>query len=416
MQIFILQKFKMILMNVVRALPFVALLMVALNVSAQEDGRPASATASAVPIGQAAAPSAEGLSQIGKIRSFREGDVFTAELQTKTNWTVSEVQLKFAADFVQIDLPNMTLEKAKADIKVDDRIFKSISILQSDSSLVRARFILHSGLSARGLDGQVRVRRHKGSVTIEVAGDPIEVAADDLKDSKQNKKIELARTIVVSEEDGSVEGMSAKLIAGSEDDLQSLNASTTESGPVGVAKPEAKERIDTNKLKESEIPVLANAKELKKGGGSQVGRLMLTLGVLAAALGGLLLILKRLSARGGKANQSTKIQVLTQHYLGPKKSLAIIQVAGESILVGITDHNISMLKTLSLIDDEVPEHLPHRFDGALDDFVDDDDQMNERAPNTRRSNQESEHFAMKGLSEIRDTVSGRLRNLRNQSL
>jgi flagellar protein FliO/FliZ len=48
---------------------------------------------------------------------------------------------------------------------------------------------------------------------------------------------------------------------------------------------------------------------------------------------------------------------LTQHYLGPKKSLAIIRVAGESILIGVTDTNINMIKSLALLDDEVPEEI-----------------------------------------------------------
>ncbi len=60
-----------------------------------------------------------------------------------------------------------------------------------------------------------------------------------------------------------------------------------------------------------------------------------------------------------------QIKVLSQHYLGPKKSLAIVHVAGESILIGVTDQNISMIKSLSLIDDEVPANLPNTFGQTL---------------------------------------------------
>ena len=60
-----------------------------------------------------------------------------------------------------------------------------------------------------------------------------------------------------------------------------------------------------------------------------------------------------------------QIKVLSQHYLGPKKSLVIVRVAGESILVGVTDSNISMIKSLALIDDEVPVETPKNFADAL---------------------------------------------------
>jgi flagellar protein FliO/FliZ len=39
----------------------------------------------------------------------------------------------------------------------------------------------------------------------------------------------------------------------------------------------------------------------------------------------------------------------------------VVQVAGESVLIGITEHNISMLKTLSLLDDEIPDSSPAKF-------------------------------------------------------
>jgi flagellar protein FliO/FliZ len=112
----------------------------------------------------------------------------------------------------------------------------------------------------------------------------------------------------------------------------------------------------------------------------------------AAAFG-----LKKLATRQGKAASKTRINVLTNHHLGPKKNLMIVQVAGETLLLGVTDHNITMLKTLALIDDEVPAHLPQRFDQTMDDFVADED----------------EPIAMQGLDQIRDTVSSRLKNLRN---
>lgn len=161
--------------------------------------------------------------------------------------------------------------------------------------------------------------------------------------------------------------------------------------------------VVADKRPEAEIPVLVDKSEAKKASGSSLEKLVMTLFVVCALLGAALFGLKRWAARRGKNIASpTKIQILTQHHLGPKKSLAIIQVAGEAILIGITDQNISMLKTLALIDDEVPGHVPKNFADELDnDTTEAQQQMRDEGF------EEEDNFALKGLSEVRDMVSTR---------
>ncbi len=173
-------------------------------------------------------------------------------------------------------------------------------------------------------------------------------------------------------------------------------------------------KADVSKLPESQIPVLTNTKDVKKAGSGGMARLMITLGVLAVALGAAAFGLKRWQKREGTKQKNTRIKVLTQHALGPKKSLAIVQVAGESILIGITDQNISMLRTLSLIDDEIPEETPRNFDRALEDYEEADEMA--RGGRGRQSAaiaNEEEDFTISGLNEIRDSVSGRIRKMKN---
>lgn len=161
-----------------------------------------------------------------------------------------------------------------------------------------------------------------------------------------------------------------------------------------------------DKRPESEIPVFSDKSEAKKAGSSSLERLVMTLFVVCALLGAALFGLKRWAARRGKNVVSpTKINILTQHHLGPKKSLAIIQVAGEAILIGITDQNISMLKTLALIDDEVPGHVPKNFADELDN---DDSEARQLAEEGYEAEDlETDNFALRGLSDVRDLVSTR---------
>lgn len=195
---------------------------------------------------------------------------------------------------------------------------------------------------------------------------------------------------------------------------------TTASGRAGEEGGRPSGEADPAKLTEDRIPVLATVKTEKKeavGGGYH--RLILTLVILATLLGAASFAIRRWAGHRALRSQNTKIKVLTQHHLGPKKSLAIIQVAGESLLIGVTDQNISMLKTLSLLDEDIPGSVPGSFEQAITDFDDQDGfdrpESGQSATRGRESRErgEADDFAMRGLSEIRDVVSNRLKNMRN---
>lgn len=104
---------------------------------------------------------------------------------------------------------------------------------------------------------------------------------------------------------------------------------------------------------EDEIPVNFSKAKKAETADTSNGRLFLTFGLMAIILGLGYYFAKKYGRP--KNSPQTKIKILTQHYLGPKKSLAIVRVAGESILIGVTDQNINMIKSLSLLDDEIPE-------------------------------------------------------------
>ncbi len=61
-----------------------------------------------------------------------------------------------------------------------------------------------------------------------------------------------------------------------------------------------------------------------------------------------------------------KIKVVTQFHLGPKKTLAVVRVAGESLLLGITESQISLIKTLALLDEDLPEVSTEHFAETLE--------------------------------------------------
>ena len=166
--------------------------------------------------------------------------------------------------------------------------------------------------------------------------------------------------------------------------------------------------------KESEIELNLDNSKKSSSESSPVFRLLFSVSILAVIGLGAWVFLKKYTVPQAKKIQ-TKIKVLQQHFLGPKKSLAIVRVAGESILIGITEQNISMIKSLSLLDDEVPEEAPQHFGQVMADF---DEEETTPAPVAKASKKKvfskeldaDEEFAISG---IKDIVSKRLKGMRS---
>ncbi len=126
---------------------------------------------------------------------------------------------------------------------------------------------------------------------------------------------------------------------------------------------------DSTRKKENEIPVFREAHAKAEKPQSMWGRLLMSLVVVAAVAGGLIFATRRWAKAKNTVGGQAKVKVSHQLHLGPKKSIALIEVAGEHLLIGVTDHNINLLKTLSIINDEIPENVPHSFEDVLqEDF------------------------------------------------
>lgn len=184
---------------------------------------------------------------------------------------------------------------------------------------------------------------------------------------------------------------------------------TTEEAAAPAVAAEVKPVVDTRK--ENEIPLNLDAAKTASSEGSSIFRILFSLALLGLIGTGAFIFLRKYAVPKAMKNQ-TQIKVLQQHYLGPKKSLAIVRVAGESILIGVTDHNINMIKSLSLLDDEVPEEMPQSFDSVIEDFDNDEESAPVKKQNKKSAKDldADEEFAISG---IKDIVSKRLKGMRS---
>ena len=147
---------------------------------------------------------------------------------------------------------------------------------------------------------------------------------------------------------------------------------------------------------ENEIPLKITEAGKNDGQSANGQKAVFTIVILLALTGAGYYALRRFSHKSKPGQSNMQIKILSQHYLGPKKSLAVIRVAGESMLIGITEQNISMIKALALLDEELPQVLPKSFTESMTEKLDQDI--------------ETDDFSFEG---IKTTVSQKIKSMRN---
>ncbi|MCX5854655.1 MAG: flagellar biosynthetic protein FliO [Deltaproteobacteria bacterium] len=77
--------------------------------------------------------------------------------------------------------------------------------------------------------------------------------------------------------------------------------------------------------------------------------------VIAMMIGAMYLIKKYFYQSPATAGGSAMIHVISSCYLGPKSSILLVEVLGQAMLLGVTDHQMSILATIT--DQEAVEKL-----------------------------------------------------------
>ena len=354
----------------------------------------------------------------------RAGSAFETRLTVAEGVADGQVDVRYINETVQIEIPNASFPKGKLMLSADDETVKSVYLSETEEGAVRVRFILNKNISARSFDGAVEATRADGALVLRVLGSGTKSAA---RKSQQ----EIHRSVAISNGAAGTETLDVptRLVAGARSPASGVQPTPlTPETAIALAraeaesqekKPEAAIKVEA-KVPESQIPIAIDEKKEKRADSDPIRRALLAAFALAVVLGVGAFSLRKMARRNTTGKQTPRIQILGQHYLGPKKSLALVHVAGESILIGVTENNITLIKSIALIDDEVPANLPNRFEGAMEtaEAAQDGDFGQELSYGDPRPgayaaaepvprSDEYGGFAMHGLSEIQDVVSGR---------
>lgn len=249
---------------------------------------------------------------------------------------------------IQINLPQASVKATKSSQKIENSEIGSLYIYQYQPDLLRARVIFKTQLASQFRD-QVRLAT-KGQVT-------------EIKIEKRRSSVSLDEGLYPPQ----------RLSDEAEFENELLSFGQTSTKPIKNEVDSIPEKAGSDAVKsadsslaESEIPVALSKKKVQEKESNLWLRLLWSLGVLAMMAGALILFGRKFSKQKLKVGGSVKIEVMAQHSLGPKKHLTVISVAGEALLIGVTDHRISLIKSLALIDDELPELKATSFQSELE--------------------------------------------------
>lgn len=297
---------------------------------------------------------------------------------------VGQIETRFLRRTIEWDLAAIQLKKDKMFVDVSGADINNVYASNHDSKGLRIRVNLNNEKTASNYHEQVRFVKNKNQITLVIDGSVATL--------NHNIK-ELSRMYEVKSESFAQmeEHIAKQSVLRAEPDTTTAVAATAST----PAANESDLLIDETK-DEKEIPLVTKNAKTTESGVPSLGR---------AAAGGLALLFllasvyfvnKKLSQkRAGAPFNHDSIKVVSQKYLGPKRQLTLVRVSGEYLLLGVTDHNISLIKQLAIVDDEIPDLEPQNFKTAVKKITQRSEDLDSQAQEVEDS------FSVSSLSDVR---------------
>ncbi len=166
---------------------------------------------------------------------------------------------------------------------------------------------------------------------------------------------------------------------------------------------ENSEKPEKKSVSEEEILLKEATRSSQKSSTlSPMKKMIMALVSLLFMVGILFVSVQKFGKKKGYTTIAQNIKILTQKSIGPKKNLMLIRVAGETILLGVTDQNINHIKTLSLMEDEIPDYTEPKFSSQLKQKI---NKANEEPSILEQEHEEVDGFSISSLSDVKNAVS-----------
>jgi flagellar protein FliO/FliZ len=335
---------------------------------------------------------------IDRVEAVHENGKLDITILGKDLERLGSPRMRESEGAIQFEFAEANVGQGLQLVRLNDQVIKSVLLADLTSGRgARVR------VTAASVDANRLIHAQKAETTVIDGGIRIQIPTQDLAHQRARR---LADEPVVS--GGAIEESIARPVLRSRAPAAEPLEPEAEKRESAAPRPANQDKQGLLEKSESDIPVKAETAAASGGAVATdpLQRLTLTMVVVLALLGVVYIGVRRYAGQRMASNMANsdriKIRIINRQSLGPRQGLAVVQVAGEVMLIGHTDHSISHIKTLSLIDDELPAEPPVPVNSPFAKT------LNEQ----KESEVEGEDFASAGLSEIRDRVTSKLKGMR----
>lgn len=275
----------------------------------------------------------------------------------------SSIEARFLRRSVEWDLAGVGIKKDKLFVDIGSNDVNNVYVSYSDEKNVRVRVNLDNGKTASNYHDRISFEQGKTGLTM-VMDSSIKLISSNIKELNRTYEVATSSDSKIAEHMSSASvlkvGATASAAAAAS---QAKVSDETVVSPVS----DDDEMITLDDTKtEDQIPLKIGEKGLKSASSQPLSRMLIGLVAIGLVLGSLVIIGRNVNRKrlGAQFNHDS-ITVVSQKYLGPKRNLTLVRVSGEYLLLGVTDNNISLIKTLAVVDDEIPALTPNNFSDAV---------------------------------------------------
>jgi len=264
---------------------------------------------------------------------------------------------KFFNKTVEIDFPGSRLKSESKYFPTQDSEIYQVYISQLDSGLVRLRLMLAQKMA--GLEDQLRVENDGRYLEIHISknpGDTLESLLERATRLQMNKEPYMKKPYEEISEplDDSASPIEPEVISRVNllSDAKPLKRDSVPLAQiVGNALPAQRNQISGEEPRiKNELNLFQKGKVRKAESPDMLSTSLKMFYTLIFVLGAMFFLFylfkKFVWKNGGLGGSGKAVRVLSTGFLGPKKSLALVEIPGEILVLGIADGHISLLSNI----------------------------------------------------------------------
>lgn len=273
------------------------------------------------------------VNQLNSVKFEEIGKTPALTFEFEAPVSVENIEARFIRRTVEWDLAATKLKKDKLFINVSKSDINNVYVSHNDDKSVRVRVNMDHGKMASNY--HERIQYSIDGKKLQLKLDPnIPLITNNIKEINRVYSLKGVEAVPATDEK-------------SEEHIAAVSTMKLEESEA-IA-------VDSN-APENEIPLKPKKATATVSGMPSLKRIAAGFFVIGLLIVSAILMTRKMkSKQAGKAFSADSITVVSQKYLGPKRNLVLVRVTGEYLLLGVTDHNISLIKNLNVVDDEIPE-------------------------------------------------------------